>query len=285
MSSRLLIALVLVGCSDSASQMQGDDQPQDDAGIDGDPGPIAGTAGCGKPSSLAIEQYVMRTITVGSGPRDYFIRIPAGYDPARRYPVIYQQHGCSTAPNRETNNVPLHAQVGSSAIIVRGKAASDCWDTGTNGVDVPYWDAMVADVEAGWCIDPAKRYLTGYSSGSFMTHRLGCLRADKLRGIATIAGGQAETSCTGTVAALLIHDANDNTVNISASIAARDSLLTRNGCDKVTAPTPTDHPPCVAYSGCAAGKPVVWCQTSGQDHSRQDAVAAPIFWDFLSKLP
>ncbi|CAN5837390.1 hypothetical protein BH11MYX3_BH11MYX3_13070 [soil metagenome] len=285
MSSRLLIALVLVGCSDSGSQGQDDARPQDDAGSDGDPGPIAGTAGCDKLSSLALEQYVMRTITVSGGPRDYFIRLPAGYDPARRYPVVYQQHGCSTAPNRETNNVPLQAQVGSSAIIVRGKAASDCWDTATNGVDLPYWDAMVADVEAAWCIDPTKRYATGYSSGSFMTHRLGCLRADKLRGIVTIAGGQAESSCSGTVAALLIHDANDNTVNISASIAARDSLLTRNGCDKVTAPTATDHPPCVAYSGCAAGKPVVWCQTANQDHSRQDALAAPIFWDFLSKLP
>ena len=285
MSSRLLIALMLAGCSDPAGQMQADDQPPGDGGTDTGGDPIAGTAGCGNANTLALEQYVMRTITVGGGPRDYFIRLPAGYDPTRLYPVIYQQHGCSTSPDRETNNVPLHAQVGTSAIIVRGKAATNCWDTSTTGVDVPYWDAMVTDVEATWCIDPAKRYATGYSSGSFMTHRLGCSRGDQLRGIATIAGGQAETTCSGTVAALLIHDANDNTVNISASIAARDSLLTRNGCDKVTPPTPTDHPPCVAYAGCTSGNPVVWCQTANQDHSRQDALAAPVFWDFLSKLP
>jgi len=29
----------------------------------------------------------------------------------------------------------------------------------------------------------------------------------------------------------------------------------------------------------------VWCQTSGQNHARQDGLAAPIFWDFLSTLP
>ena len=235
-----------------------------------------GTAGCGKASTIAAETWVMRM----AGTRPYFIRIPAGYDPARRYPIVYQQHGCSTSPNRETNNVPLEGQSGANAILVRGKAAADCWDTSATGVDLPYWDAMVADVEATWCIDPARRFATGYSSGSFMTHRLACLRGDLLKGVATIAGGQAESNCKGPVGALLIHDANDNTVNISASIAARDSHRMRNGCAATT--TATDHPPCVAYDGCST--PVVWCQTAGQDHARQDALAAPIFWDFLSKL-
>ena len=283
---RLLLALAFVGgCSGSGGGMQADGQPVADASTDTGSNPILGTAGCGMASTVATNTYAMRSITVGGAPRDYFIRVPTGYDPMKPYPVIYQQHGCSSSPNRETNNVPLDGQVGANAIIVRGKAAGQCWDTAIAGPDIPYWDAMVADVEAKWCIDAAKRYATGYSSGSFMTHRLGCIRADKLRGFATIAGGQAESNCPANIAALLIHDANDNTVNISASIAARDSLLTRNGCDKVTPPTATDHPPCVAYSGCAAGKPVVWCQTAGQDHSRQDQLAAPIFWDFLSKLP
>jgi poly(3-hydroxybutyrate) depolymerase len=284
MLSRTMFALALAGCSSSGGGMQADDQPVDDAGIDTGGDPILGTAGCGKASTIATNMYVARSITVGGGARDYFIRVPTGYDPARPYPVIYQQHGCSSGANRETNNVPLDTQVGANAIIVRGKAAGQCWDTAMNGPDIAYWDAMVADVEAAWCIDAAKRYATGYSSGSFMTHRLGCIRADKLRGIATIAGGQAESNCPSTVGALLIHDLNDNTVNISASIAARDSHLTRNGCDKIAPPTATDHPPCVAYSACAAGKPVVWCQTTGKDHSRQDQLAGPIFWDFLSTL-
>jgi polyhydroxybutyrate depolymerase len=284
MRTRALILLVLAGCSGSGEGSATDAQPADDSSIDAPPAPILGTAGCGNANPVTPNQYVLRTITVASVVRTYAIRVPTGYDPARLYPVVYQQHGCNSAPDHETNNVPVHAQAGTSAIIVRGRAAGDCWDTSPTGVDVPFWDAMTADVEATWCVDPTKRYLTGYSSGSFMTHRLGCIRANKIRGIATIAGGQAETNCLTNVAGLLIHDANDQTVNISASIAARDSLLTRNGCDKVTAPTPTDHPPCVAYSGCQAGKPVVWCPTSGQDHSRQDSLAGPIFWDFLSKL-
>lgn len=73
-------------------------------------------------------------------------------------------------------------------------------------------------------------------------------------------------------------------MNISASEGARDSHLERNGCDAAAPRTPTDHPPCEAYAGCAASTPVGWCQTSGQNHARQDSLAAPASWDFLSVL-
>jgi|SRR5688572_10049777 polyhydroxybutyrate depolymerase len=281
-----LVLAVLLGCGGGGD---GDDTAGDDIAGDDAPGVDARTsttAGCGLASEVEAESFVQQTITVGGGvgARDYFIRIPAGYDPARPYPIVYQHHGCSSEPDRETNNVPLEGQSGAGAILVRGKAATDCWDTAPAGPDVAYWDAMVADVDARWCIDPARRFATGYSSGSFMTHRLACLRGDLLRGVATIAGGQAEADCAGDPAALLIHDLNDGVVGIGASEAARDSYLSRNSCDLRTEPTPTDHPPCVEYAGCADGRPVVWCMTTGQQHDRQDGLAAPIFWDFLSSL-
>ena len=273
---RPLVLVALAGCSGSNHEVS-DAAIVDDAALAIDAMP-SGSAGCGKANPITVESWVMREVAT----RPYFVRLPAGYDPTRRYPVVYQQHGCSSSSNRETNNVPLEAQSGANAILVRGKANADCWDTRANGVDLPYWDAMVADVEATWCIDPTRRFATGYSSGAFMTHRLACLRGDLLRGVATIAGGQAESSCTAPVAALLIHDLNDNVVNISASIAARDSHRTRNGCGETT--TPTNMSPCVRYEGCGANTPLVWCQTTGNGHSRQDTRAAPMFWDFLSKL-
>jgi hypothetical protein len=39
-----------------------------------------------------------------------------------------------------------------------------------------------------------------------------------------------------------------------------------------------------AYAGCDAKLPVMWCQTSGKNHDRQDALAAPAFWSFFSGL-
>lgn len=270
----------------SPSDAGGADAGGGDAGSpDDDAGALTGSEGCGTSTSLAEATWVEQTVDVAGASRTYFVRLPAGYDPSRPYPVVYQFHGCSDRADRESNNVPVEREAGAEAIHVRGRAAARCWDTGATGPDVAFFDAMVARVEAALCADPTRRFATGYSSGAFMTHRLACVRGDVLRGVATIAGGQAGRGCAGQVGALLIHDTDDTTVNLSASVAARDALVEANGCDADAPRAPTDDPPCEAYAGCDPDHPVVWCQTSGRDHARQDALAAPAFWRFLSSLP
>ena len=172
----------------------------------------------------------------------------------------------------------------SAAIHIRGRAVDRCWESAADGPDVAFFDALVPDVEASWCADPTARFATGYSSGSVLVHRLACNRGEMLRGVASIAGGMGGNACEGKVAALLIHDENDDQVEIQASEAARDTELERNGCDPDGARTPTDHAPCEAYAGCDIGYPVVWCQTSGNGHARQDDLAGPAFWDFIASL-
>jgi len=242
------------------------------------------SAGCGMTSMATPAMWREATLTVGGVNRPYFVYLPTGYDPNRAYPIIYQLHGCSDSATREDNNVPVHRSSGTNAILIRGRAAARCWDTNAAGVDVPYYDAMVEAAERTLCVDTERRFVSGYSSGSFMAHVLSCTHGAELRGVATIAGGQGGRSCTGNVAALLIHDLNDSTVNISTSIGARDNHAMRNGCDVMAARTPTMDPPCEAYTGCDEGLPVVWCQTSGRNHSRQDDLAASIFWNFFSGL-
>ena len=91
-------------------------------------------------------------------------------------------------------------------------------------------------------------------------------------------------SCTGNVGALLIHDVGDSTVNISESVKARDNHITRNTCDAMAARTAFAPSPCEQYAGCDAGKPVVWCQTTGKNHDRQDTLASQAFWNFYASL-
>jgi polyhydroxybutyrate depolymerase len=250
---------------------------------DGGAGGATGSEGCGVAASDPPETWTLKTVEVAGATREYFVYLPAGYDPLLPYPIVYQFHGCSSSPDKQNNNVPIEGQAAGAAIVVRGRAVGDCWDTNANGPDVSFFDAMVDVMEQGYCADPERRLVTGYSSGAFMTHVLSCQRGDRIRGVASIAGGQGGSGCTGTVAALLIHDENDGTVNIGASEAARDRYLAENGCDSTT--TAYEPAPCVQYDGCDAGLPVVWCQTTGQNHSRQDGLAAPAFWGFLSSLP
>jgi polyhydroxybutyrate depolymerase len=251
----------------------------------GDASVGARSGGCGRAPEIMLNTWVSRSLTVASMSRAYYVRLPTGYDSARAYPVVYQFHGCSTAEARQDNNVPVHNASGADAIIVRGRAAASCWDTSATGPDLPYIDAMMAEVEASFCVDTTRRFANGYSSGAFMTHRLGCVRGALFRGVGSIAGGQGGSMCTGNVAAMLIHDTGDSTVNISASVGARDDHVRRNGCSATAPRMSVTPPPCEAYAGCAAGLPVVWCQTTGQNHGRQDALAAPAFWNFFRSLP
>lgn len=244
-----------------------------------------GSDGCGLPAADPVMQWSEHTVDVDGVERRYWIWLPEGYDPAQPYPVVYQFHGCSGGDNPQNNNPPVQDQSGADAIHIRGRAVGECWDSGSEGPDVMFFDAMVADVEASWCADSERRFATGYSSGAFMSHRLGCQRADMLRGVATIAGGMGGNDCSGQVATLIIHDVGDETVGIGASIGARDAYLERNGCDVEAGTTPIDPKPCATYSGCDAGYDVVWCETTGQNHSRQDGLSAPAFWGFLSALP
>jgi poly(3-hydroxybutyrate) depolymerase len=284
--SVLAVSMVLLGGCESEVEPGTDGGRVEDGGTTTDAGGGGSggrSAGCGMNSTLEEETFVSQSLSVGGSDRTYFVHLPAGYDPSRAYPIVYQLHGCSDSATREDNNVPVQRESGGDAIHVRGRAAANCWDTATDGPDVPYFDAMVAAVEGALCVDTSHRFLAGYSSGSFMTHRLACIRGDMLRGVASIAGGQSGRDCTGNVAALLIHDRNDGTVNISASEGTRDDHAMRNGCDLEAARTPTEAP-CEAYVGCDADLPVVWCETSGMNHSRQDGLAAPIFWSFFESL-
>ncbi len=219
----------------------------------------------------------------GGNNRPYSVRLPNKYDNKRAYPVIMLLHGCGGG----TNNVPMEKATGEDAILVRGtgSAASTCWDTKANGPDVAFFDAMVADVKKRFCADESRVFAVGYSSGSWLANQLTCIRADVLRGAATVTGGEsAGGGCGGPVARIFIHDTTDKDNVISGSVKARDRQLTQNMCDKSAPPMSVDPAPCKLYQGCAAGYPVEWCETTGNGHGRQDSTAPQTFWNFFKAL-
>jgi poly(3-hydroxybutyrate) depolymerase len=240
------------------------------------------SAGCGMPTTQKLNDWVVQSaVMAGTTSRPYSVRLPTGYDPARAYPVVVLLHGCGGGDNNV--NVP----VGTDAILIRGtgSAADTCWNSGATGPDVLFFDAMVADVKARFCTDTKRFFAVGYSSGSWLANQLGCIRADVLRGLGTVAGGNPGVrNCVGPIAHMFVHDKGDTSNVISGSESARDRLLTQNQCDKSITPVAEAPSPCVRYQGCAAGYPVVWCATSGQNHNRQDSLAGPGFWNFFKSL-
>ena len=240
--------------------------------------------GCGTEATQVFDQWVEQpALTIDSVERNWWVWLPAGYDETRAYPIVFLFHGCSSGDN----NVPMQDETGADAILVRGVGVSPntCWDASPDGPDVTFFDEMLADVLQNHCADSSRVFAAGYSSGSWLINTLECRRGDKLRAAGSVAGGSVQPGdCVGQVARIFVHDLDDNDNDISGSETERDRLLVANNCDAAAPPVPEEPAPCARYQGCDAGFPVIWCETSGQGHDRQDDLAAPAFWSLFSEL-
>jgi poly(3-hydroxybutyrate) depolymerase len=233
----------------------------------------------------AVNMWVEQPkLNVAGTDRQWWVWLPTGYDPAKAYPLVFNFHGCSSSDNI----VPMQKVTGDKAILVRATGISDgvCWDANANGNDVKFFDQMLADVVAKRCVDTGRVFATGYSSGSWLVNTLECERGDKLRATGTVSGGTYgdKSKCKGKYARIFIHDADDTTNRIDqGNDKERDRLIAANHCMS-SDPVMEPPPPCARYQGCDAGYPVIWCQTTGKMHDRQDALAPGAFWGLFSSL-
>jgi polyhydroxybutyrate depolymerase len=211
--------------------------------------------------------------------RNYFVRLPTNYDPTKAYPISMGGGGCGSGDGKSGNGGGLTAyskgetdviQVGLSYVWTGGACFEDDY---VNTPDAPYFDAVLADLEAHYCVDKSKVYVDGYSSGAWESYMLGCARAGVVRAIGTAAGGLRITRppCTTVpIAAMMLNGLQDDENPIGplttpkndsyGSAPARDDILMRNGCiGTQNTPWDPDYPGCVQYTGCPAEFPVVWC--------------------------
>ncbi len=254
--------------------------------------------------------------------RPYAVKLPTNYDATKAYAVSFGGGGCgsgaaafaaspggnfSYAPNGLTIQVGLNSMTG-------------CFNDGgpsignrTDSPEEPYFRAVVADLEAHYCIDKSKLFMAGYSSGGWEAYTLGCAASDLLRGIGADEGGMRSMhpTCKGPVAAVLVAgeadtenpigplDPNNASDKIAigrlgslGSAPGRDDILMRNGCSGSTSAPYTGsagkYPQCMQYTQCPAAYPVIWCGLPGVGHNSSTYGGASYspgpMWDVLSAL-
>jgi poly(3-hydroxybutyrate) depolymerase len=275
------------------------------SGGSGGAAPDMKSQGCGKaaPAEFTPEMYIRKSLpdvakTKKGAERVYELRLPKNYDMNRPYPVVFEDHGCD-------GSIPFHIEkaTGTDSIVVALRAADNqdnnymggCFATGPNDAqltEVPYFDAVVTTLELNLCVDKSKLYMEGYSSGSWLTNLLGCVRANVIRGQGNATGGlpKVPAECQGPIAAMLVHDDTDTMNTIQEGMKARDRIKAINGCSDETMPYQWDvnantMSTCVAYQGCKAGYPLIWCPTHNKGHSDQVPITTVGLWKFWSSLP
>jgi polyhydroxybutyrate depolymerase len=332
----------------------GEDTGHDSGGSMGtkDSGHDTGMPAMGKHSSgVAIK------VTAASGMvmRTYSITLPAVCDSSNPLPLVFAFHGDGGNGEGMYSSFPIEAAAaaaGGKAIFVYPDGLNDnidpggvarAWDlyhdpgpppyTYTPGqpappmsdevsgnLDIDFFDAMVETFEQNYCVDTSRVWVTGMSSGGYLSNQFGRWRSTIINAIAPQSGGMPfgnMDSQTGTwippnycvgptnpVPALIIHGLSDGTVDPCNALEAQSYWDTANLCPDsadncgtnsdsctgtkfaIPAPAPTTtsslNSDCTQTTGCGAN-PVVLCQVPGMGHDIWSE-APQVIWSFFTGL-
>lgn len=263
-----------------------------DTGGEGGATSSGGTApsGCEGPAGSSGVQEL--SIDVDGQTRTFVLSVPDGYDGASALPLVFAWHGAGGSGSLARLYFGVEQAAAGAAIFVYPDGLPDDedetgWDLADDGIDVAFFDHLLEEVSADYCVDANRVFSIGHSFGGYMTNRLGCSRGGVLRGVGPVAGGPhfGGGDCDEPIAAFMVHGTFDEVVLLEQGELAREDYLGRSQCGETS--MPVDPAPCVQYDACASEHPIVWCEhdTAAQDaHGWPDFVAAGM-WDFLSSLP
>ena len=134
----------------------------------------------------------------------YTVRLPAGYDKTRPYPVVIGTHGCDdSADNFDTWGPAAYNDDASErendklsyiALSVEDQSGQ-CWSLDDSGKVL----AALDDAAACFYVDQSRVTMVGYSSGAAVAYKVGLGNAQRFNGIliedgALYDNGSAETS-------------------------------------------------------------------------------------------
>jgi poly(3-hydroxybutyrate) depolymerase len=196
------------------------------------------------------------------GPRTFWVRVPPTYDPSKPYKLVFIGQGCGgyDAANLSTLQLFKESAGGSeNAIYValdipKDNANLDCYDN-RDGPLSQEWEAFelfMKVLDANYCVDLNRIYVSGYSTGGWLGNMWGCYFAGDgmnpagtpgvprkfapkyhVRAQAVVTGGEPPNNppCNGKVAAIWIHDAGDGGNVIQGNIDGLTRVGKMNGCN------------------------------------------------------
>lgn len=231
------------------------------------------SAGCGKASPSTGSANSPLTVAG----HQYYVRLPAPYDAAKPYRLLFVFNPTNNPISWGEQSAGFESNAAKdSAIRVYPAPAST--SSGWGAGDVSFFRPLYDQIVTNFCVDKARVFATGESSGGDFSSILGCEQASVLRGVAPCATKQvgaypldvSKRMCTGQVSSIVIHGKNDNVVGPENGPKTRDFYADLNHCSEMTQPVAgyTDAMSnCVQFQGCDAPYPVYWCQHTDPNYS------------------
>lgn len=281
--------------------------------------------------SALSEPLQQQTIQIGGLARSYTLLGP----PQREHPapLVIVLHGGGGSPE---SMIPRWSeQARRSGLIVaapKGLGRNDrmgtwnasgcCGEAAARGVDdVAFIAAVIDDVSRRQSVDPRKIYVTGFSNGGMLTHRVAIALGDKIAAAAVVSGalfGNEATPRTP-VPMLIMHGEQDPVVAFGGGMSPRrfvaqaqnlpflpvkasvDFWRAANGCSRAPIISSRPSAKIETSAGCRSDADVVFYDLpegghdwpgaqGGRAHGRRsegssDLDATAIIWEFFQRHP
>ncbi len=150
--------------------------------------------GCGDDPTGPGGEDLNRTLIVSAQRRSYILHVPNSYSPDRPAPLLVLLHGANDNAAGFQMRIgldPAAERAGFLTAYPEGLGASWTID------DIPFIQALIADVADTLAIDSSRLYLSGMSRGAMLVHTAACELAGELAAVASVAAtltfGIAET--------------------------------------------------------------------------------------------
>ena len=180
-----------------------------------------GCSGGGVCDNAAVEGY--RTLEQDGTTREYILHVPASYDASSPDPsslvLVFHGNGqCASNFTSAESGASMdaigddqNALIAYPQGLIRGKGAAEFDPTASESTDIAesdlaFVDAILADIQAEYTVDPERIYAAGYSNGGMMTYGLACHRGDVFGAFGIMSGIMlTDTTCNAAHTPSIVH--------------------------------------------------------------------------------
>ena len=170
-------------------------------------------------ASFAFSQQTNENMDVGGTNRTYVQYLPTGFDPGTEsLPVVFCLHGLGDVATNIANIGfnPIGDTARFISVYPQGLTngfGQTSWSNGTqllstNAEDIAFFHQLIDEMVLTHNADPTRIYMTGFSMGGIMCHRLACSLNDRVAAIGTMSGTMSTAdmnSCTPSYATPVMH--------------------------------------------------------------------------------
>ena len=254
----LLIMMALNGCAPQATPQAQENAQTQIAQPQVAPVP---TVGC----SVAAPPQPPSRVNVNGTTRTFITAVPNSYQPGQPHALVVAFHGRTNSNEQARRYFGLEDAIPNALFVYPSglrQGGSYTWsdpgDSAESLRDYAFFDEILRELSATYCLDEQRVFVVGHSLGASFANSLACAR-QSVRAVASLAGGISETACTPT-AALVLHNPADRLVPVAVGEKVRNTFVAQNGAATKGVPITTGI---LASFRCTwfveARNPVVWC--------------------------